>query len=78
MVLLEALTIGINILASNIVANKYVLDYGKYGMLCDNDYASLANNIIEFINGKTKEFDKFNAEKYNKTAINQFYDMLLN
>ncbi|WP_210133194.1 glycosyltransferase [Staphylococcus sp. GDH8C106P] len=78
MVLLEALTIGINILASNIVANKYVLDYGKYGMLCDNDYASLANNIIEFINEKTKEFDKFNAEKYNKTAINQFYDMLLN
>ncbi|MBF7015970.1 glycosyltransferase [Staphylococcus durrellii] len=78
MVLLEALTIGINVLASNIVANKYVLDYGKYGMLCDNDYASLATNIIEFINGENKEYDRFDAQKYNKAAINQFYDILLN
>lgn len=78
MVLLEALTVGINILASNIVANKHVLDYGNYGMLCDNDYISLATNITAFINGETKEFIKFDAEKYNKTAINQFYDMLLN
>ncbi|MGO3049929.1 MAG: CDP-glycerol glycerophosphotransferase family protein [Staphylococcus sp.] len=78
MVLLEALTIGINVLASNIVANKYVLDYGKYGMLCDNDYASLASSIIKFINGETKEYDKFDAERYNEAAINQFYDILLN
>src|SRR5699024_10464576 len=33
MVLLEALTVGIDILASDIPANQYVLDYGKYGML---------------------------------------------
>ncbi|MFW0761880.1 CDP-glycerol glycerophosphotransferase family protein [Staphylococcus cohnii] len=78
MVLLEALTVGINVLASNIVANKYVLDYGRFGSLCDNDYTSLAENIIKFINEETNEFDKFDAEKYNKTAINQFYDILLN
>ena len=76
MVLLEALTVGIDVLASNITANEYVLDYGKYGMLSCNDDESLTSSIEQFINGDTPKYSKFDAELYNKEGINQFYSLL--
>ncbi|EZX16744.1 hypothetical protein V070_02423 [Staphylococcus aureus C0673] len=76
MVLLEAMTVGINILASRIPANEYVLDYGKYGMLTENDVDSLANCIQKFIINDIPEFEIFDAELYNQNAINQFYNLL--
>ncbi|WP_259342310.1 glycosyltransferase [Mammaliicoccus sciuri] len=76
MVLLEAMTVGINILASRIPANEYVLDYGKYGMLTENDVDSLANCIQKFIINDIPEFETFDSELYNQNAINQFYNLL--
>ncbi|MFC6401791.1 CDP-glycerol glycerophosphotransferase family protein [Mammaliicoccus sciuri] len=76
MVLLEALTVGINILASRIPANEYVLDYGKYGMLTENDPNSLANSIKKFLNNDIPSFESFDSELYNQNAINQFYNLL--
>lgn len=78
MVLLEALTIGINVLASDIPANQYVLDYGKYGMLSDNDAETLTTSIQQFIDNDTNEYAEFDAELYNKDAINQFYNLFRN
>ncbi len=76
MVLLEAMTVGINILASRIPANEYVLDYGKYGMLTENDTDSLANSIQKFLNNDTPKFEIFDPELYNQDAINEFYNLL--
>ncbi|MCY1039559.1 glycosyltransferase [Staphylococcus nepalensis] len=76
MVLLEALTVGIDILASDIPANQYVLDYGKYGMLSFNDSESLQASIQQFISGETPEYAKFDPELYNKEAVEQFYHLL--
>lgn len=76
MVLLEAMTVGINILASRIPANEYVLDYGKYGMLTENDTDSLANSIQKFLNNDTPKFETFDPELYNQDAINEFYNLL--
>lgn len=76
MVLLEALTIGINIMASKIPANEYVLDYGKYGMLSQNNIDSLYTGIDEFINNDIPNYADFDAELYNQEAINQFYNLL--
>src|SRR5699024_9065810 len=64
MVLLEALTVGIDILASDIPANQYVLDYGKYGMLSFNDAESLQTSIQQFINKETPVYAKFDPELY--------------
>ncbi|WP_436869120.1 glycosyltransferase [Mammaliicoccus sciuri] len=76
MVLLEAMTIGINILASRIPTNEYVLDYGKYGMLTENDANSLANSIQKFLNNDIPKFETFDPELYNQNAINEFYNLL--
>ncbi len=76
MVLLEAMTVGINILASRIPANEYVLDYGKYGMLTENDVDSLANSIQKFLVNDIPKFETFDSELYNQNAINQFYNLL--
>lgn len=76
MVLLEALTVGIDILASDIPANQYVLDYGKYGMLSFNDSESLQASIQQFISGETPDYAKFDPELYNKEAVEQFYHLL--
>lgn len=76
MVLLEAMTVGINILASRIPANEYVLDYGKYGMLTENDADSLANCIQKFLINDIPKFESFDPELYNQNAINDFYNLL--
>ncbi|MEJ7174459.1 glycosyltransferase [Staphylococcus caprae] len=76
MVLLEALTLGVNVLASDIVANRYVLKDGKYGTLVINEIEEIAKGIETFILGQNEKYEKFDAEAYNAKAIKEFYDLL--
>ncbi|ARJ50642.1 glycosyltransferase [Staphylococcus lutrae] len=76
MVILEALTVGMNVLASDIVANRYVLEDGKYGALVENNEKEIAKGIERFIKGEEKQFVKFDAEHYNKGTIQEFYSLL--
>ncbi|PTJ17930.1 glycosyltransferase [Staphylococcus simulans] len=76
MVLLEALTLGMNVIASNIPANRYVLQEGKYGMLTENTPEQVAASIVRFMDNKIPEFEKFDSEAYNKIAISQFYKLI--
>ena len=76
MVLLEAMTLGVNVLASRIPANEYVLNYGEFGMLSENDPESLTHSIQAFIDGDIPQYAKFDADAYNVRAVNQFYDLL--
>lgn len=74
MVLLEAMTLGKNIIATDIPQNRYVLQDG-YGKLAENSVAGLAKEMEDFIvNGMTtREFD-YNG--YNEKAMESFYTIL--
>lgn len=76
MVLLEALTLKMNVLASDIVANRYVLNDGNYGALVSHDTDEIAKQIEVFMTKQNKKYDEFDAEAYNKLAIEEFYSLL--
>ena len=74
MVLLEAMTLGMNIIATDIVANRTVLEDGKYGLLVENSIDGLVDGM-EFVNrqNKKKIGAKFDGYKYNNKAMESFY-----
>ena len=76
MVLLEALTLNLSVLASNIPANRYVLNNGEYGMLVDNDIENVSEGILKFIDQQTPEYQKFDPHVHNDTAMKEFYSLL--
>ncbi|EIM5215126.1 CDP-glycerol glycerophosphotransferase family protein [Staphylococcus pseudintermedius] len=76
MVILEALTVGTNVLASDIIANRYVLEDEKYGMLVEKNEVDIAKGLEQFINGTNKDYAKFNAVAYNEETIQEFYSLL--
>ncbi|MBP1948796.1 glycosyltransferase involved in cell wall biosynthesis [Virgibacillus litoralis] len=74
MVLLEAMTLGMDILATDIVANRTVLEDGKYGWLVENSVSGLEEGLYTIANKQnvhTKE--KFDYIKYNSEAMATFY-----
>ena len=73
MVLLEALTLGMKVLSSDIPQNAFVLNYGQYGELADG------TNVNDFLRGidkinaaKLNQYDKFDPYKYNQEALRAF------
>ncbi|HDK5681117.1 TPA: CDP-glycerol glycerophosphotransferase family protein [Staphylococcus pseudintermedius] len=76
MVILEALTVGTHVLASDIIANRYVLEDEKYGMLVEKNEANIAKGLEQFINGTNKDYAKFDAVAYNEETIQEFYSLL--
>lgn len=76
MVLLEALTVGVNALASDIPANRYVLKAGDYGLLTENTPELVDENIRKFINHTTPTFEHFDAQQHNAEALKQLYSLL--
>ncbi|EGQ1598380.1 TPA: CDP-glycerol glycerophosphotransferase family protein [Staphylococcus pseudintermedius] len=76
MVILEALTVGTNVLASDIIANRYVLEDEKYGMLVEKNEVDIAKGLEQFINGTNKDYAKFDAVAYNEETIQEFYSLL--
>ncbi len=76
MVILEALTVGTHVLASDIIANRYVLENEKYGMLVEKNEANIAKGLEQFINGTNKDYAKFDAVAYNEETIQEFYSLL--
>ncbi|MGJ1067645.1 glycosyltransferase [Staphylococcus warneri] len=76
MVILEALSTGTPVLASDIIANRYVLEDGKYGMLVKNEIQHIANGIETFIKGTQPSYSRFDVESYNKAVMDEFYSLL--
>lgn len=74
MVLLETLTLGMKILASNIPANVQVIGNDeKYGMLTNGTEVEDIANGMERIFNYDGTFTTFDYETYNKKAIDNFY-----
>lgn len=77
MVLLEAMTLGMKIIATNIVANKYVLNNGEYGLLTNGtDDESIYASLKKMYTNPSMKFKPFDYEAYNTHAINEFYQKI--
>ncbi|MEK5382463.1 CDP-glycerol glycerophosphotransferase family protein [Niallia sp. FSL W8-0635] len=77
MVLLEAMTLEMKIVATDIVANRTVLENGKYGMLVENSITGLAQGLESIINEKESFVPaKFDYAEYNQEAMETFYNKL--
>lgn len=74
MVLLEALTLGTPIIATDIVGNRSVLG-DDYGMLVDNTKDGLVSGMIDYIENGAKQ-DKFDSYTYQQDAMNKFKSLL--
>lgn len=76
MVLLEAMTLGMNIMATDIVANRTVLEDGKYGLLVENNITGLEKGMQLIFKGTNKVREPFNYQTYNEIAMKSFYKCL--
>ena len=77
MVLLEAMTLGLNIIATDIVANRTVLENGKYGLLIEDSVNGLYEGLRKFgTNPEQRLGHRFDYEEYNKEAMDSFYKVL--
>lgn len=77
MVLLEAMTLGMKILATDIVANRTVLEQGRYGLLVENSIVGLEKGLNQLAKNELDHTpDEFRPEEYNKKAMETFYKVL--
>lgn len=76
LVLLEALTLGLDIIASDIPTSQEVLENGRYGLLAKGtDANSLKDAIFNYLNNHY-EFDHFDYKLYNQNAIDELMTIL--
>lgn len=71
MVLLEALTLGVPAMSTDIPGPQSVLRDGK-GLLVENSVAGLVDGMNRFLVGEVK-FNGFDAEEYQRRSIEMFY-----
>lgn len=78
MVLLEAMTLGMNIVATDIVANRTVLENGKYGLLVENSIDGLVSGMKSIAENREKKWgEPFDYKFYNEMAMESFYQPLM-
>lgn len=75
MVLLEALTLGMNVIATDIPANRSVLKNNYGGYIRGTDVSSLVMGIKSYLDYKIT-YDKFDPYAYNRDALEMFYKNL--
>jgi CDP-glycerol glycerophosphotransferase len=75
MVLLEAMTLGKPIVATDIDGNRGVLE-GDYGMLVENSAEGLENGMTAFIDGRV-ECKAFDATHYAQQAVAMFHNVVM-
>lgn len=76
MVLLEAMTLGMKIIATDIIANRTVLEDGKYGLLVENSVEGLEGGLHYIVENPDYRPEKFDYKNYNKKAIESFIKVL--
>ncbi|MFD6440943.1 GW domain-containing glycosaminoglycan-binding protein, partial [Peribacillus sp. NPDC060186] len=72
MVLLEAMTLGMKIMATDIVANRTVLENGKYGLLVENSINGLEKGLCTMVSKGNPEIENFDYNQYNALAMETF------
>ncbi|MEL0537551.1 glycosyltransferase [Staphylococcus debuckii] len=75
MVLLEALSIGKPIIATDITGNRGVLE-GTHGLLVENSIDGLVEGLEKFAHHQVQDNYEFNINEYNEAAIQMFYNKI--
>lgn len=75
MVLLEAMTLGRPIVATDIDGNRAVLE-GGYGELVENTAAGLEAGMVAFLDGRI-QCKRFDAQDYAQKAIDMFNEVVM-
>jgi CDP-glycerol glycerophosphotransferase len=78
MVLLEAMTLGMKILATDIVANRTVLEDGRYGVLVDDSVEGLIEGFHKVTSNEEGTVEPFDYNEYNQKAMGTFYSAFQN
>ena len=60
------------ILATDIVANRTVLENGKYGVLVENSINGLEKGLSMMANDADSGMEKFDYHQYNELAMETF------
>jgi len=76
MVLLEALALGLPVIATDIVGNRSVLG-SNYGDIVDNSVEGLVQGMQLVANGEYNRCE-FDGKAYEDESANQFHDKVLN
>lgn len=71
MTIMEALILNKNVISTNIEGPREFLSKG-YGYLVENSEKGLIQGIKDYINGRQNVVTKFDAQKFNKEALNEF------
>ncbi|MCB5953552.1 CDP-glycerol glycerophosphotransferase family protein [Enterococcus sp. CWB-B31] len=75
MIILEALALGLKIVATDIPQNRNLLD-NNYGLLSSSaGVEDLKNAMLQVLNSKLK-FKRFDVATYNENALNLFYKLI--
>lgn len=75
-VLYEAMTLDMPIIATDIISNRGILEDG-YGELAHNSINGLEKAMNDYINGNVR-FKQFDIKAYNRRAIDVFHQKALN
>lgn len=73
MVLLEAMTLHIPIIATDIPGSRSVIE-NSYGLLVDNSEQGLADGLRQFLAGQVRA-GSFDATRYNQAALKSFFQL---
>ncbi|MCJ1972901.1 CDP-glycerol glycerophosphotransferase family protein [Lactococcus carnosus] len=76
MVLLEALLLNKKIITSNIATSAHVLNHNKYGLIAPGVDGEALRQAMEKVMTTEQSFARFDGEKYNESAMKQFYDYI--
>ena len=72
-VILEADTLGVPVIATDIYGTQWVRDYG--GHLVDNSQEGLLKGMHEFMDGNVSTMD-MDYKEFNRNAVNEFYSII--
>lgn len=75
MVIMEALILDKPVISTNITGPREFLEEG-YGYLVDNSEDGILQGLLDYKAGKLGDRKKFDAENFNETALQEFYDII--
>ena len=73
MVLMEADTLDVPVIATDVVGTQWVGKYG--GHVVENSEEGILNGLYDFMNGDIKRLN-IDYDEYNANALKEFYSIL--
>lgn len=75
MVILEAMALGVPVVATDIEGNRGILSPNGYGLLVENSESGLAEGMLAFLHGDVPK-GRFDSEAYQRRVLGSFQRVL--